>query len=148
MIMNLNLQKRLAAKVAGKSPKKVILNIARFEDVKEAITKADIRLLMRDGAITVENDKGISRFRAKARAEQRKKNKQRGAGRRKGKKSTHIVPKEVWIAKVRNQRELIREIRDKMDVKTYRSLLQKVKGGFFRSRRHIKLYVEEHKLVK
>lgn len=146
--MDLKLQKQLAARVAKKSPRKIALNPARFDDIKEAITKADIRLLMRDGAISVGSDDGVSRVRAKARADQRRKNKQRGKGRRKGKKTTHQDPKELWVAKVRSQRALVRTIRERTDAKTYRSLLHKIKGGFFRSRRHIKLYIEEHKLVK
>jgi len=30
----------------------------------------------------------------------------------------------------------------------YRMLYAKVKGGFFRSRRHLQIYLGEHKLVK
>ena len=35
-----------------------------------------------------------------------------------------------------------------VDKKTYRNLYLKSKGGFFRSKSHIKLYINEHKLGK
>ncbi|MFA6088973.1 MAG: 50S ribosomal protein L19e [Candidatus Woesearchaeota archaeon] len=144
--MNLNLQKRLAAKVCGRSQKKVTINILRYDDVKEAITKSDIRSLISDGAITIGHDKGISRFRAKARAVQRRKNKQKGEGRKKGKIGARIDFKSNWVARIRSQREFVRSIKDRLDHDVFRSLLSKIKGGYFRSIRHMKLYLEEHKL--
>jgi len=49
---------------------------------------------------------------------------------------------------VRGQRNFIKELKDKslVEGKTYRNLYSKVKGGYFRNRRHIKLYLEENKL--
>lgn len=147
MIMNLNLQKRIAAKVEGVSPKKVKLNLERIDDIKEAITKSDIRSLISDGAIKIEQDFGISRFRAKKRAEQRRMNRQKGPGRKKGKENARIDFKGTWIARVRSQREFIRELKERIDPVVFRNILSKIKGGYFRSIRHLKLYITEHKLV-
>ena len=146
--MDLKLQKKLASKISNKSPKKIRINMERLDDIKEAITKADVRSLISDGAIGVGSKVGVSRYRAKARAAQRRKNKQRGAGRKKGKKGARQDKKEVWMDKVRCQRALIRSLKDKLDVKVFRNLLLKVKGGYFRSVRHIKIYLTEHKLVR
>lgn len=133
--------------MAGVSEKRIKLNLARLEDVKEAITKSDVRSLILDGAITVEQDKGVSRYRAKKRAEQRKVNRQNGPGRKKGRKGARIDVKENWIARVRKQREFLRLLKDRIDIVVFRNLLSKVKGGYFRSIRHLKLYINEHKLV-
>ena len=45
---------------------------------------------------------------------------------------------------------IVGDVRDKEKLtKTdYRSLYLKAKGGFFRSIRHLKLYMEEHKMIK
>lgn len=146
--MDLSLQKRLAAKVSKRSPKKVHLDVNRLADIKEAITKADVKALIADGAITLSNDKGISRYHAKQRASQQRKNKQRGFGHRKGKATARVDSKRTWIIKIRGQRTLIRSLKDRLDRKVFRNLMLKAKGGYFRSLRHIKLYLDEHKLVK
>ena len=54
------------------------------------------------------------------------------------------------MAKVRTQRKLIKTLKDKEVItsKVYRNLYNKVRGNFFRSRRHIKIYLEEHNLTK
>ena len=46
--MNLKLQKTLAGKVVSKSRKKVKINMERYEDIKEAMTKSDIRSLIKE----------------------------------------------------------------------------------------------------
>ena len=53
-------------------------------------------------------------------------------------------------AKIRAQRSLIAELKAKeiVDAAGYKELYRKAKGGFFRNRRHIKLYIEENNLVK
>lgn len=146
--MNLGLQKRIAAKVAGKSQKKIIFNKERVSDIKEAITKSDIRSLISDGAITVLSDNGVSRVRAKIRAKQRRKGRQRGDGRKKGKEDARLHAKSCWISRIRGQRGFIRSLKSRIDKDVFNNLLSKIKGGFFRSERHLKLYLSEHKLVK
>jgi len=44
----------------------------------------------------------------------------------------------------------LKDLRDKdlVTKKDYHELYLKSKGGFFRSKRHIKLYLEEHRLIK
>jgi len=148
--MNLKTQKRLASKILKGSKKRVKFDESRLEDIKESITKADIRSLIIDKAISIEKKKGISRVRAKKRQKQKRKGKQRGHGSRKG-KSTARLPKKInWMNRVRLQRAFLKDLKDKdlIDNKTFREIYKKIKGGFFRSKRHLKLYLEEHKLIK
>jgi large subunit ribosomal protein L19e len=146
--MNLKLQKTIAAKIAKRSPKKIRFNPERIPDIKEAITKTDVRSLIKDGAIFVNEDNGVSRVRARKRASQKRKGRQNGDGRKKGKKNTRLEPKLNWIIRVRAQREFIRTLKSRIDSNVFKNLLSKIKGGYFRSLRHIKLYITEHKLVK
>lgn len=148
--MKLTVQKRLAAQTLKCSPKRVHFIPERSADIKEAITKTDIRALIIEGLIYKEQKKGVSRVRARHRANQRRKGLQRGPGKRKGKK-TAIVPKKAsWMAKVRAQRKFLKELKEKqiLDAAAYKNLYQKSKGGFFRNTRHIKVYMEEHNLVR
>jgi len=148
--MKLTVQKRLAGIVMKCSPKRVKFVADRLPDIKEAITKADIAGLISEGLISKIQKKGVSRVRANHRANQRKKGLQRGPGKRKGKKTSIVSKKESWMAKIRAQRSLILELRDKeiIDAVAFKNLYRKAEGGFFRNKRHIKIYMQDHELVK
>ncbi len=76
---------------------------------------------------------------------QRRLGRQRGPGSRKGPRTARARPKQVWMIKVRTQRKLLQDLREKqrIDQAQFKELFRKVKGDFFRSRRHILLYVAE-----
>ncbi|MBU0628308.1 MAG: 50S ribosomal protein L19e [Nanoarchaeota archaeon] len=142
--MDLSNQKRLAADLCKCSPKRIRFDEDRLEDIKEAITKVDIRGLINDNAITKLNKRGVSRVRARKRLVQRRKGKQKGPGARKGSRGARLTSKRAWINKVRAQRQLLNALKGKtIDKKLYRELYLKSKGGFFRSKRHIKIHLEE-----
>ena len=148
--MELNIQKKLASKIAKKSPKKIKLDQTRLEEIKEAITKSDIRALIKDKAIIVKKHKGVSRARAKKNNLQKAKGRRKGQGSRKGKANARLSDKQKWMNKIRLQRQFLNDLKskDKLEKETYKDLYRKAKGGFFRSKRHVKLYITEHKLVK
>jgi len=150
MTFDLTLQKRLAASVLKSSQKRIKFDNARLNDIKAAITKEDIRALVADGIISSIPVRGVSRVRARKRAVQRSKGLRKGAGKREGKATARNPGKEAWMKKIRVQRKFIRELKDKklIDVATYRELYLKSKGGFFRSIRHIKIYINERGIVK
>ena len=143
--MKVNNQKRLAAQILKCSKKRIRFDPNRLSDIKEAITKVDIRGLIKDKVITKIPAKGVSRGRARKRLVQRRKGKQKGEGSRKGSRGARLPRKREWINKIRAQRELLKKLKEKkiIDDKLYRELYLKSKGGFFRSKRHIKLYLEE-----
>jgi large subunit ribosomal protein L19e len=147
--MKLSVQKRLAAQVLNCSPKRVSLAPNRSADIKEAITRLDIKHLIDEGLIVKHQKTGVSRARAKNRADQRRKGLQRGPGKRKGKKTAIVPRKTSWMAKIRTQRIFLKELKEKslLSQKHYVSLYKKAKGGFFRNKRHIKVYIEEHEMV-
>ena len=143
--MKLDNQKRLAAQILKCSKKKVKFDPDRLSDIKESITKADIRNLIKDKAVIKIVTKGVSRVRARKRLVQRRKGKQSGPASKKGSRGARLPRKREWINKIRAQRGLLNRLKDKkiIDKKLYRDLYLKAKGGFFRSKRHIKLYLEE-----
>ncbi len=148
--MKLTTQKRLAAEVMKCSPKRAVFDTERLPEIKEAITKIDIRSLVKDKAITKIPKRSVSRGRARFAQIQKRSGRRRGHGSRKGKENARNNKKLSWISHVRAQRLLLKKMKDKeaFEVKDYRNLYNKVKGGFFRSRKHLKLYIEERKLAK
>lgn len=143
--MNFKTQKKLAAQIFKCSPSKVKLDVSRGEEIKESITKVDIKNLIADEAIVKKKVNGPSRARARKIASQKSKGRRKGPGSRKGKKTARLNPKTDWINRIRKQRVFLKDLKDKEIItkEDYRKLYRKSSGGFFRSVRHIKLYVTD-----
>jgi len=143
--MMLKLQKRLAADVMGCSPKRVVFDPSKLEDIKEAITKTDIRLLIGDGTISMLPKKGVSRGRANKIKLQKRRGLRRSAGSRKGKASARTPRKQAWVKKIRALRAFIAELREKelISPEDCKRVYMMAGGGFFRSIQHIKIFLTE-----
>ncbi|MCH8014339.1 MAG: 50S ribosomal protein L19e [Candidatus Dadabacteria bacterium] len=124
--------------------------VYKYDEIKEAITKADIKSLIKDKAIRERKTRGISGHRTNRNRLQKSKGRRSGPGSIKGSKHARLSKKSRWINHIRIQRMFLQNLRDKdvIDKSSYRSLYMKSKGGFFRSKRHIKLYIEERNLIK
>ncbi len=144
----MKIQKRLSAKILKTSPKKIRFDQSRLIDIKEAITKTDIRNLVSEEAITKKNTHEKSRSRARHNKKQKTKDLRKGMGSREGKKTARQPRKETWMNKIRKQRELLKELKQKEHINpnTYRNLYYKSKGGFFRSKRHLLGYIKDNEL--
>ena len=147
---DLKLQKRLVAQVAGVGIARVVFDQTQLEDISEAITKADIRALISQKIIKILPVKGISRHRARKRQTQRKKGRRRGSGTRKGTAKARTPKKRKWINTIRSQRRLLKYFKDKKRItpQAFRKVYAKAKGGEFRSKSHMKLYLERNNLIK
>jgi len=148
--MKLNTQKRLASSLLKCSKKRITFDTERLDEIKESITKKDIVGLIKDKAIKKKQAKGISRVRANKIKTQKAKGRRKGPGSRKGKQGARLPRKQKWMNKVRLQRNLIKKLReDKIIVtESYKLLYSKISGGFFRSKKHLKLYIKENNLIK
>lgn len=147
--LDLKMQKRLAADILGVGEGKVWIDPDRTAEVSTAITRADVKQLIDDGAIEEKSKKSTSRTRARKRQEQRGKGRQSGPGTRKGSKQGRKPKKREWISKVRPLRRKLRELRDEglIDSSLYRDLYRKVKGGAFRSKSHLETYLKKRGIL-
>ncbi len=143
-------QKRLSAQILKCGRNRVRFDPNRLEEIKEAITKTDIRKLISEGAISKKRPLNTSRFWSRKTKMQKGHSRQKGFGSRKGRKTARLNPKRSWMGKIRLQRGFIKLLRDRgvIESAAYHELYAKSKGGFFRSLRHLKLYVEEKGLRK
>jgi large subunit ribosomal protein L19e len=119
------------------------------EEVSEALTREDIRELIKKGVIYKIQKKGTSRGRARETLRQKKKGRQRGPGSVKGRWGSRNPSKEAWIATIRPLRLLLAELRDSKQLtrKDYRRLYGMAKGGMFRSRKHMMLHIRDEELL-
>jgi len=135
------IQRRLAAKVMKCGVKRVFIADlpAVHEKVEEAVTRDDIRELIRFHGIQKIQKKGVSRGRARLMAEQKKKGRRRGHGSRKGARKARSPKKRAWINTIRPIRDELKTLRDegKIDRSAYRLYYLRAKGGMFRSRAHL-----------
>jgi LSU ribosomal protein L19E len=147
---DVSLQKRLASEILGVGESRVRVDPARISDVAQAITREDIKRLIREGAIWVEPEHGITGYSSKVRHLKRKRGHRRGHGKREGSKNTRVGYKDAWVNRIRKIRRFLRYLRDKkvIDRKTYRKLYMLAKGNYFSTFSALKLYLKEQGLVK
>ncbi|CAB3290054.1 50S ribosomal protein L19e [Methanocaldococcus lauensis] len=148
--MDVSVQRKLAAEILKCGIDRVWIDPTQLERVKMAMTRDDIRALIKDGVIKKKQKKGISSARVKKLKEQKKKGRRRGPGSRRGAAGARTPPKERWMATIRALRKTLKYLRDsgKIDRKVYRKLYRMAKGGAFRSKSHLFLYMKEHDLLK
>lgn len=143
-------QKKTAARILKCGKSRVWFDPSRPGDIDEAITAQDMRRLKKDGVIRKKPKKGISNYRKKKVAEQKRKGRRKGRGSYKGSLGTRAPRKKLWISRIRAIRRLLRELKkeDKIENSVYRDMYRKSEGGFFRSKSHIMIYLERNGLLK
>ena len=143
-------QKRMAASVLGVSKSKVKFSEQNLNDISQAITKADIRGLVKKGFITAKKWAGQSRVRARHISQQKKEGKRSGRGSIKGAKGAKLGKKEIWMTKIRALRRELKKFRDEgtIERKDYRSVYYLMKGNAIRNKAHLRLYLTEKGMMK
>lgn len=148
--MNLTTQKRLAASILKVGLNRVWIDPEQIDEVSKAITRSGVKQLINNGAIKAKPEKGISSYRSKKIAAQKKKGRRKGRGSIKGAKNARTPKKQAWMTTIRALRKDLKEMRDadEIDATTYRKLYKMAKGGAFRSKSYMKTYARDHDLIK
>ena len=127
--MNLSKKKSLAVKTLKVGKDRILFVKSRLEDIKEAITKQDIKELQKDGAIIVKDVKG------------RKKNLKK-----KIKRSTGNIRKKVnkrkreYVAMTRKLRKYVKELRNqgKLSREESQDIRKKIRNKYYKSLGNLK----------
>lgn len=143
--MELNQVKRLAAAVLKIGESRV--RIKDREKASQAMTRDDVRSLIKQGKIIVKPVFGISKVRARKLRKQKKKGLRMGRGTRKGSKKSRTPRKELWMRKVRALRRALTKTKSELNPGAYRKLYNMIKGGYFRDKGHLSLYIKEKELT-
>lgn len=146
--MNLTNQRRLAASLLEVGVNRVWINPEKVEDVEGAITRTEIRKLIREGTIKALPEQGTSRGRARVLAQKKRTGRRIGNGTKKGRTFAVVPEKTRWMHRIRALRRKLAELRDQrvITVSTYRNLYMKAKGGEFRSLAELERHINEQKL--
>jgi large subunit ribosomal protein L19e len=143
---DLKAQRRMAADVLDVGKSRVWFDPEEQAEIAEAITREDIRDLVDQGTIRVEDAKGNSKGRARERAEKRAYGHRKGPGSRKGKSGGRKKSKDEWISRIRAQRRRLKELRDDgpLTPTQYRTLYNKASGGEFDSVDRLEAYIKNN----
>ena len=105
-------QRRMAATLLKCGLNRVWMDHDRVDEIAKAVTKDDIRVLIKGKAIRSRQMKGISKGRKRIAAQQKKKGRRQGIGSRKGAKFARQPRKQRWIQTIRPLRSFLRNLRD------------------------------------
>ena len=132
-------QRRLAAAVLDCGEGRVWIDPLHADAVAEAVTRQDIRALVKKGYIKAAQKQGTSKSRARALAIQKASGRRKGPGSRKGAGGARSPRKQRWIRTIRPIRDTLKTLRseEKISPSVYRQYYRKAKGGSFRSRAHL-----------
>ncbi|MDE1797925.1 MAG: 50S ribosomal protein L19e [Candidatus Micrarchaeota archaeon] len=141
--------RRLAASVMGVGENRIWFDPANLGRIREALTRDDVRNLVKEGLIRAEPARGVSRFRARERQAGKRVGRRRGHGSRKGTSAARSPPKGVWMAKVRLQRKILRNLTANAEIKpeAVRSVYGMIKGNAFRGKGALAVYLKENDLL-
>jgi large subunit ribosomal protein L19e len=144
--MKLDKLKDIAGKLLKKSKYKLKINSKEYSDNKEfvdkAITRSDVKEIIKKRIISKKTNTGQSRGRARVLLEKKKLKRKRGQGKRKGTlKARNKVS--VYNLRVRGLRKRLKELKDedKLNSKSYSKLYLMIKGNYFRGKKHLEEYI-------
>jgi len=136
--MKLDRKKKLAMRTLKKGKDKIKFDVNRIDEIKEAITKQDIKDLVKSKAIIIKEDKG--------KRKNKKKNKKRSTGKIK-KLCLGRDKKQRYVKLTRKLRDYVYQLRrlGMIDVEEYKGLRRRIRASEFRSKRHLKEVLELEK---
>ena len=144
MVVNLKAKKRLVSRVTGVGIHRVKFDADHLDDIADAITRANIRSLITANTIKIKSITGTSKGRAHAKKSQRNK---RGTtqGSKQGRKGARVGKKQVYVAKVRALRRLLKIAKDREELTNpeFWALYKKVGGNTVRNKAHLRTLMEE-----
>ena len=134
--MKLNKKKKLAVRTLNVGKERIVFVKSRLEEIKEAITKQDIRDLKEDKAIIIKNIKG------------------RMGKKKKTRKSTGNIRKKVktrkkdYVILTRKLRRYVKELikQEKISLEESKEIRKKIRNKLFRSKAHLKEQIVGRKI--
>src|SRR3989338_6386214 len=132
--MKLEKKKALAARTLNVGEGRIVFNVERLPEIKEAITKQDIKDLKESGAIIIKEKKG------RRKVERRKTRRRAGSIKKKvnTKKQDYVKltrKLRTYLANLKNQKKISKE--------NFRQLRKEIRASNFRSFSHMKERIKQ-----
>jgi len=147
MVVNLRKKRELISRILGVGANRIRFEPDKLDDVVDAITREDLRSLIKNGTIWTTKVKGTSRARAEEKLKTRRK---RGIapGSKKGKKTARTGKKELHVRRVRSMRYHLKVLKDRNEITrdVFWSIYKKIDGGHVRSLAHLRDLTKQSKI--
>jgi len=130
--MNLRSKKRIASQALGVGKERILFVEERLEEIKEALTKQDIRNLFAEGAIKIKEAKG--------RKTNIKRRNRKGTGKIKKKIKKR---KQEYVKITRKLRGYVRELKNqgRVSKEEVKEIRKKIRNRDFKSKANLKNYI-------
>lgn len=131
--------KKLASDILDVGKSKLRINPERIGKAEEALTREDVRALIKDKIIYVKRKPGFKRIIKK---------KKRGQGARRGTKNARKPGKEKWMANVRAQRKYLAQLvaNGNLNRTNKRKVYLRIKGGSFKGKKALLMHLKDNNL--
>jgi len=144
-MVNLRLQRRLAASILDVGNKRVWMDPNEVNEIALANSRKAVVKLIKDSFIIKKKIKMHSRQRARLRNEERRAGRHTGLGKRKGVAEARMPTKILWMRRQRVLRRLLKKYREakKIDRHLYHELYLACKASQYKSKKNLADAIEK-----
>ena len=144
-MVNLRLQRRLAASILKVGSKRVWMDPNEVNEITLANSRKAVRKLIKDNFVFKKKVEMHSRQRARLRKEERRLGRHTGLGKRHGPAGARMPQKVLWIRRQRTLRRLLKKYREskKIDKHLYHELYLSCKANQYKSKKNLADAVEK-----
>ena len=144
-MVNLRLQRRLASSILGTGKSRVWMDPNEVNEIALANSRKAVVKLIKDSFIIKKKVAMHSRQRARLRAEEKRKGRHTGLGKRRGTASVRMPQKVLWIRRQRTLRRLLLKYREskKIDKHLYHELYLACKANQYKSKKNLAEAIEK-----
>ncbi|MFQ5406552.1 MAG: 50S ribosomal protein L19e [Candidatus Micrarchaeia archaeon] len=144
--MSIEMTRRLASRILKCGQSRVSIKDAN--KAKGALTSQDVRGQIKEGLIIKKPEKGTGRGKARTKQSRKRAGRRRGEGSRKGSPNSRQDKKTRWMKKVRAQRKTLKKEKASISTSSYREFYSKIKGNYYRTKKHLQTAITESKQEK
>ena len=143
-MVNLRLQRRLAASILKVGAKRVWMDPNEVNEISIANSRKAVRKLIKDNFIFKKKISMHSRQRARLRKQEVRQGRHTGFGKRRGPADARMPQKVIWIRRQRTLRRLLKKYREKkVDKHLYHQLYLDCKANQYKSKKNLADAVEK-----
>ena len=143
-MVNLRLQRRLAASILKVGAKRVWMDPNEVNEISIANSRKAVRKLIKDNFIFKKKVSMHSRQRARLRKQEVREGRHTGFGKRRGPADARMPQKVIWIRRQRTLRRLLKKYREKkVDKHLYHQLYLDCKANQYKSKKNLADAVEK-----
>ena len=143
-MVNLRLQRRLAASILKVGAKRVWMDPNEVNEISIANSRKAVRKLIKDNFIFKKKVSMHSRQRARLRKQEVRQGRHTGFGKRRGPADARMPQKVIWIRRQRTLRRLLKKYREKkVDKHLYHQLYLDCKANQYKSKKNLADAVEK-----